>query len=124
MPLVKSPSESTLYAPTLNQVNQNQTNMVDQISNFVEGIWLQPSHRQSRDSTPQAARRQPIGDQGEVRQEPPPPVDQQPELQPMDRQARDDANEELGPARQMTDKIIVEPRNIKPISSHQGVSLT
>ena len=45
--LIKSPSESMIYAPALNQ-NNVQNHMVDQISNFVESVRIQAQHDQNR----------------------------------------------------------------------------
>ena len=40
-PLIKSPSDTTIYAPALNRSDQRGTQMINDISNFVENIRIQ-----------------------------------------------------------------------------------
>ena len=40
VPLIKSPSDSTLYSPALKQMSNEEVTLIDKISNFVESIRL------------------------------------------------------------------------------------
>ena len=55
----KSPSDTMIYAPMLNRVaesERNENELIDKISNFVEGIRLQTSRRRDSDqSTPRSS---------------------------------------------------------------------
>ena len=46
----KSPSDMTLYSPGLRKATENEVNLIDKISNFVEGVRLD-SNKSARDRT-------------------------------------------------------------------------
>ena len=106
---MKSPSESTVYAPALNQADQPQSEVIDKISNFVEGIRLETTARSSRATpchTPEA------GSSGQRM------------VNTGSGNASSNKNDDpnLGPARVLTDKILLEAEKYKAnIVAPQGM---
>ena len=52
VPLITSLSESTIYAPALNQLNSDSANVIDKISNFVEEVRIETGRRQTPQPLP------------------------------------------------------------------------
>ena len=84
---VRSPSESTVYAPMLNKTQRDINTDDAMVSNFVEGICLETARKRSRTPTPSpqstpkrvctdrfATKRRDIQIQGGARRDPPLPV--------------------------------------------------
>ena len=46
--IIKSPSDSTLYTPALHQAKQGEINVLECISNFVDGMRIEDDNRRSR----------------------------------------------------------------------------
>ena len=91
VPGIKSPSDSTLYTPALQRVNnaKQADDLLNKISNFVEGIRIEQGHSSSEDEVTNAKAKSP-----------------EPEASGTNR-------EEMERARQLTDDLILQSEQFK-----------
>ena len=126
--VIRSPSESTIYVPALNQImNQGQDNIIDKISNFVEEVRIETTRQQRS-----PAQGHPVGQETERMAPVPgtlnaqnvlgqPELDSSVHVQQPDGLLADDAQADVNEGRLAADRILLESEKYKAaIAAPQG----